>query len=170
MNVIVAESETERPAFWPAVPAVIAILLCVGLTAAVVWTGAEPSVATLQAKAAAAVARHDDRTAVLYYRHLLALEPAQPAHALKLALAIDRIGRRDEAIAVLTAVAPVAGSGFGPAHLQLADWLVSGLVLGSKGDRAGWDIARRHAKAAQNDPASQAAATALLEIVDGAGR
>ena len=170
MSVAFADSDVERPARWPAVPAIVAILLCVGLTVAVLWTGAEPSVAALEGKAADAVAAHDDRTAILYYRHLLAIEPTQPAHAMNLALAIDRIGRREEAIAVLTAVAPVAGGGYGPAHLQLADWMVGQLVLRGATDRAGWDLAGCHAKAAAEDPASQAAATALLEIINGANR
>ena len=101
MSVAVADPDMERPALWPAMPAIVAILLCAGLTVAVVWTGDEPSVTALGGKAAAAVAGHDDRTAILYYRHLLAIEPTQPAHAMNLAMAIDRVGRRDEAIAVL---------------------------------------------------------------------
>lgn len=170
MSVGVADADVERPALWPAVPAVVAILLCVGFTVAVLWTGAEPGVAALQGKAAAAVAGHDDRTAILYYRHLLAIKPSQPAHAMNLAMAIDRIGRREEAIAVLTAVAPTAGGGYGPAHLQLADWMVGQLVLRGTADRAGWDAARHHAKVAEGDPASRLAAAALLEIIGEAGR
>lgn len=157
--------EDDRPPRWPAVPAVVTLAACAALTVAVVWAGAEPGVATLKSRAAQAVAAGDDAAAALHYRHLLAIEPTEASHAYAMALAADRLGRRAEAMAVLTKIAPSAGGGFAPAHLKQAEWLVEDRVLRGATDVDAWAAAHRHAEAAERDPTLSRSAAELLDVI-----
>ncbi|HEX8323491.1 MAG TPA: hypothetical protein VF595_06205 [Tepidisphaeraceae bacterium] len=165
MTRIICESADARPARWPMVPAGVALAAIATMTLSVVLAGATPDVTTLRSKAEQAVARKDDRTAALHYRHLLALQPQQPAHAFALAEAIDRTGRRGEAMAVLGTIAPISGDGYAPAHLRQAEWLVEARVLRGASDAATLTAARAHATAAARDDKTRSAANGLLDIL-----
>ena len=154
------------PEQWIALPAAVALILCAAATVFVFSTSADVNAATIQTKAEQDVARGDFKTACLRYEHLLALKPDQPEYAYQLAETLDRLKRRQEAMQVLSLIAPANADGYAPAHLQQAEWLIEAYVLGNDPNPDLLKAARLHLSHPFPDPKDQQRDAELRLVLD----
>ena len=101
-----------------------ALLAAIGVVAFAVfyfgWTPAHAAASCLEAGNRAFNGRDYDRARVAFMALTRLNGRTQPEYAYKIALSLAQRGRKDEAVALLAAIAPADRAGYAPAHLFLA--------------------------------------------------
>ncbi|HEX4132659.1 MAG TPA: tetratricopeptide repeat protein [Pirellulales bacterium] len=84
--------------------------------------------------------RKDYAAAEVFYRALVQLEPGNDVFRYNLAKTVEEEGKHDEALAIMTTLAPRDSQGFAPAHL----WQAVQLLRDPTGGQAAVELAEAH--------------------------
>ena len=101
-------------------PAVLGVVVAIGLGAGVAWTSPAKLATRYAELAQQAVNEHDHAAAALWLTRLVKLDSRQPAYRYELAVALEGQGLHDRAWALMQTMAPADRAGYPHAHFWLA--------------------------------------------------